>query len=417
MDWTVSKQRIELHPHPNADKLEIARVGTAQMVVGKGNYKDGDVVLIIAAKSIIPPGPMRDEFDAMLTGASDARRVKAVRLRGEYSEAITWPITEEALRPIFQFQCSSVPNDDYVNVDTLTWAIMNAEIGEDLAPFLGITKYEPPISADMSGKIAVIEGGFRLEKHDCYHLASYAEEINSEERVVVTEKLHGTQVIYFLSATAAIVECDESRNGEITNVLEPRQFREIVSSKGQLSKGIEIVEEPESPNLYWRAVRKSNLLELCKAIGDAYNALDEEYTIQVFGEVVPIQKGYSYGLTEPVVKVFDVIMDGHPIAYDDLLWVENPLLQVSMNEQPEDRKMTPQKLFDWVPVLYDGPMSGVDLVSLSKGKETLSGKSLHIKEGVVVRPHDTMKKDKRGNIRLHLKIINPKYSDDDEESN
>ena len=93
MDWKVSKEVVEVFEHPNADRLEVLRVGEVQMVSGKGNYKSGDVVLVIPAKSIIPPGPILDEYEKYLVG-KDKNRVKEVRLRGEYSEAITWPLSK-----------------------------------------------------------------------------------------------------------------------------------------------------------------------------------------------------------------------------------------------------------------------------------------------------------------------------------
>lgn len=398
MEWTVSKQKIELHPHANADLMEIARVGTAQMVVQKGLYQNGDVVLIIAAKSIIPPGPMLDEFDKMLTGKADARRVKAVRLRGEYSEAITWPLDNIMDVYTDAFNRGYLPED--ITFESGLYAIQNAEIGENIAQYFGIKKYVPEIPSNMNGQVAVFED-INIKRHDCYHLASYVDEIPADERVVVTEKLHGTQILYALKATGAEVVRDE--NGVVVDVIKEPTLRELVTSKGRAADGLEILDEPGQ--LYWEAARNSNLRYLCKNMVDMFSAIDENCTIQIIGEVVPSQKGYTYGLDKPVVKVFDVVVDVEHkpfhLGYDTPLWPG----------------ATPQTIFDWVPVLYDGVMGSAPLVELSKGKETVSGKGLHIKEGCVVRPYDTTRKDSKGNIRLHLKIINPKYSDNDEETN
>ena len=54
MNWKVSKETITVFPHHNADSLELAKVGHYQLVVGKGQYRDGDEVLFIPAKSLIP---------------------------------------------------------------------------------------------------------------------------------------------------------------------------------------------------------------------------------------------------------------------------------------------------------------------------------------------------------------------------
>ena len=45
--WKVSKERITLFPHPNAEKLELGKVGAYQVVVQKGLYNDGDEVVFV----------------------------------------------------------------------------------------------------------------------------------------------------------------------------------------------------------------------------------------------------------------------------------------------------------------------------------------------------------------------------------
>ena len=37
-EFKVSAERVELFPHPNAERLEIARAGEFGFVVGKGQY-------------------------------------------------------------------------------------------------------------------------------------------------------------------------------------------------------------------------------------------------------------------------------------------------------------------------------------------------------------------------------------------
>lgn len=54
-DWKVSVEEVEIFEHPNADKMEIARVGMYGLVVGKGQYITGDKVIFVPKRSIIPP--------------------------------------------------------------------------------------------------------------------------------------------------------------------------------------------------------------------------------------------------------------------------------------------------------------------------------------------------------------------------
>jgi hypothetical protein len=184
----------------------------------------------------------------------------------------------------------------------------------------------------------------------------------------------------------------------------------IVSSKGMLKKGLMLEESDD--NTYWIAAKNDGLI----------NHIRNNYTsgiIQIFGEVVPVQGGYSYGQTKPTVRLFDVRVDGLSVPYDVV--------------PDEFRKL-------WVPVVYDGVISLVkneivlysdpdkgihktkpvyslpdEITNLCKGMELVSGKSVHIREGVVVRPYiDRYAKD---GVKLRLKIINPKYKETGEEIN
>ena len=117
----------------------------------------------------------------------------------------------------------------------------------------------------------------------------------------------------------------------------------------------------------------------------------------MIGKVVPVQKGFDYGFhgNEKAARIFELVLDGIPVPFDDL--------------PPEVRSL-------WVPVLYRGPFEDADLPKLAKGRETVSGEERHIREGVVVSPADPTKRAEDG-TRLRLKVLNPKYKDDDEEVN
>jgi hypothetical protein len=177
--------------------------------------------------------------------------------------------------------------------------------------------------------------------------------------------LHGTQGIYYLD----------------------RQGR-WCSSKGLLKQGLMLVES--DTNYYWLAAKKTDLWDKMQDLLE--NSVAS--SVQVFGEVLPSQKGYSYGFDAPSVLVFDVRIDGREVPYDSV--------PVSFKEL-------------WVPVIYDGPFDAVSVRGLSTGMETVSGKSLHIREGVVVRPYvDRRAED---GVKLRAKIINPKYKETGEEIN
>jgi len=360
-NWKVSKEKINLFIHPNADSLELGKVGSYQVVVQKGLYKDGDEVVFAPEKSILT-GQIKAEFEKYLVGP-DKDRVKAVRLRGEISTGIIIP-------PFL------IPN------------MSEFEVGVDVSEDLGITHYEPPIPTQLAGKVKSYNMQ-NVGSHDCEHANVYVNDLVDGERVVITEKVHGSQFI--LAHDLGVNET-------------------IVSSKGLLKRGLTI--EDSDDNTYWIAAKNDLIVDKIKTNWN-------EGVVQIFGEVVPVQSGYSYGQTKATSKIFDIRLDGVSIPYDQV---------------PDEFKSM------WVPVVYDGLLkldskevviyedvqNGIrktrtdyilpkEVIDLSKGKELVSGKEVHIREGVVLAPYiDRRAKD---GTRLRLKIINPAYRETGEEIN
>lgn len=87
--WKVAKDKIKIFEHPNAEKLEIGLVGQFQVVVQKGMYQDGDEVIFIPAKSLLPD-EVAEPYRAYLVGANK-NRVHSTRLRGELSMGVVYP--------------------------------------------------------------------------------------------------------------------------------------------------------------------------------------------------------------------------------------------------------------------------------------------------------------------------------------
>ena len=360
-NWKVFKTNIQLFSHGNADNLEIGKVGSYQVVVQKGLYKDGQEVVFAPEKSILS-GKIKEEFEKYLVGP-EKNRVKAVRLRGEISTGII------------------IPNKLIENLNQIP---LNCDISKEL----GIIRYEPPIPTQLAGKVKSFSMPF-VGSHDCEHVGVYVNDLIDGERVVITEKVHGSQFIL------------------AHNVSENET---IVSSKGLLKSGLTI--EMSEENTYWIAAGNDGVVEKIRT--NFTNGV-----VQVFGEVIPVQSGYSYGQTKPTVRLFDIRVDGESIPYDMV---------------PEDFKSL------WVPIVFDGTLTldkkevviysdvekGIhktkldyllpkSIVDLCKGNELVSGNEVHIREGVVLRPYvDRMARD---GTKLRLKIINPAYKETGEEIN
>lgn len=357
-NWKVSKEIVEVIPHNNADSLEIIKVGEYQLVSGKGNYTTGDTVIVIPAGSVLSNGAMLLEYGKYLSGGKKDR-VKGIQLRGEVSQGITWPV--DNLEEAFDARTADL--------------IEAAPVGEDISELLGITKYEPPIPANLRGQVrGIFLGGPKGEinhniyMHDAYQWGAFSKDFDPEEIVVVTEKVHGSLCSY------TVVVAD----GQIVS--------EILSSKGQLKRGIQLLETPD--NLYWRAVRYMGLKDRVQHHISSREL--KEGVVTVTGELIPVQAGYTYGATanEPLIKLFDVEENGIHLPH---YYIDESLLYV------------------WVPVLAIDQLKNLDVYELAKGREQVSGKELSIREGVCVTP-EVPRQNAKGNFNLVLKVINPKYS-------
>jgi RNA ligase (TIGR02306 family) len=359
-NWKVFKTKIEVFVHPNADALMLGKVGSYQVVIQKGLYQTGDTVIFAPEKSVLT-GEIKEAFEQYLAGPNHDR-VKSIRLRGEISCGIILP---KSLVPDFE----------------------SYKFDEDISEVLGLSKYEPPIPIELAGKVSAFDMPF-IGTHDCEHVNVYVNDLVQGERVVITEKVHGTQFILAYNFE------DDTK---------------IVSSKGMLKNGFSL-DETEEGNTYWMAAKNDDIVGRIKRNFT-------EGVVQVFGEVIPVQKGYSYGQVKPTARLFDVRVNGVSIPYDEVakefseLWV--PLIYdgvITLDEKEvvlyEDVEKGIRKTkIDYILPEY--------IVQLCKGMETVSGKQLHIREGVVIRPY--VDRNARDNTKLRLKLINPKYKESGEE--
>ena len=361
--WRTFACKIQLLPHPNADRMEIARCNFNQLVVAKGNYQDGDVIVFAPERAILPDS-LKGEYVNSETGisyltGSEKNRVKAIKLRGEPSDGISLPI---------EWVLEQVP--EWISVKDIPLDI-------DISEKLGISKYEPPIPYNMSGIVKSVDTlnfAPKVAHHDVEQFRLFADEFDKNEAVICSEKLHGTQINVFFSKT-----------GEIG-----------VSSKGFNSR--DLIIEQDAKNLYWQALENSGLINFVKCEILESNAPElYKSDVQLVGEVIPCQKNFTYGQTKPILKLFRFIVNGKEYSVLDL-----------------NRIYGKQFLKDhWVPILYHGKFDPEIFAKLSSGNETVSGKGLHIKEGIVIAP-EIPRVARRGFLLL-LKWLNKNYKPTDED--
>lgn len=349
-----------------ADKLEVVTVKGWQCVVSKGQYKVGDLVVYCPPDSIIPE-PLIDKYN--LTFLKKNGRVGTIKLRGQISQGLILDCPE---------QC-------------------NKE-GQDVAKILNITKYELPdtnitvvrnketiisifikfFKGEMSFRrfcfkifYFVKDSVFKRKKKinpffdkytDIENIKNYYNSFVEGEEVVITEKVHGTNVRYgnIRNKWGKIEFCLGSRNVQLT--------------WGKKNSGY------YDTDVYTEIAERYRLDEI----------LPEGYIF--YGEIYgkDIQSNYNYGLKHSIDIVFFDIKDiksGRYLSFQDKI------------------DMFTKLNLPRVPILYKGKYTKEILHEFTGGESYLYNNQ--VIEGCVVTPIIENYDNHYG--RKILKSINPEY--------
>jgi RNA ligase (TIGR02306 family) len=350
--FAVTLERVTVRPHPNADRLELARVGLFDAVVGKDDFKTGDVVFYIPEQAILPENLISTlNLDGKLAGPQK-NRIKAVKLRGALSQGI---VAKLDILNIFP------EHDHYENIVNALMDIRHGVSSDyDFAPALGVEKWEPEIPAHMSGQVE--SGAQLLSWVDIENIKRYPDVFSEGELVWVTEKIHGTCLL------ATVELAKENDTYAIQNV--------SVSSKGLAEKHLALTEDEN--NLYWRAVNGYPVRELALEIADYFSNFNVK-SVGVYGEVYGSGvQDLSYGVKgntgKPGFAVFDARVK---LADGTDFWVNSGIIHgdsVLTTDIPK------------VPTLFVGPYNIAEIAEIASGKEQVSGTEANLREGVVIRP-------------------------------
>lgn len=204
----ASIQRIKaLDPIEGADAIERATVLGWQLVVKKGDYQVGDLAVYCEIDSIMPERP---EFEFL---KPRGMRIKTIRLRGQISQGICFPL-------------SILPEGFEIKEDA------------DCTAAVGVTKYEPPIPAYLSG---TVKGKFPwfIPKTDETRVQVLQDVLDKYkgEKCYVTEKVDGSSVTYYLN------------NNEF----------------GVASRNLELLEDDE--NSLWKVARELDIENKLRSLG------------------------------------------------------------------------------------------------------------------------------------------------------
>jgi RNA ligase (TIGR02306 family) len=308
----------DIRPIEGADMIELATVGGWNIVVAKNvGHKVGDHVVYCEIDSFLP---IKEEFEFLRKssykkmGDQEGFRLKTIKLRGQVSQGLILPM--------------SVFGD-------FSWT---AYEGLDVTNRLGIVKYEPPIPAELSGKV---KGGFPsfLHKTDEERVQNLVKEygeykFTSTHQFYMTEKLDGSSATFYMN------------EGEF----------------GVCSRNLELLET--EGNTFWKVARELDL----------ENKLKDKGNICLQGELIGegIQ-GNPYKIKGQNVHFFNAFdidkqtrlgINEFLVLLDDMELVSVPILDVAM--------------------LLPDTVKG--MLELAEGKSRLNDKTE--REGVVVRSLD-----------------------------
>jgi RNA ligase (TIGR02306 family) len=178
----------------------VATVKGWKVVVKVNEYKVGDLVVYYEIDSFLPIRPQfeflrKSSYKRM--GSSEGFRLKTIRLRGQISQGLLTPIPE---------------------------GISDPKEGDDLTEALDIVKYEPPIPAQLAGKIKGTFPSF-IPKTEEIRIQNFENEVGFSpvgERAYVTEKLDGTSfTCYFNNGVFGVC----GRNWELTETSDNSLWR------------------------------------------------------------------------------------------------------------------------------------------------------------------------------------------------
>jgi RNA ligase (TIGR02306 family) len=286
----VTIQRIKkLEQIEGADRIEKATVLGWNLVVIKGEFKEGDLCVYFEIDSLLPMIPA---FEFMAKNGTkkmtvegkeyEGYRLKTVRLKGQISQGLALPIGSFA---------------DKLKIQDV-W-----EEGKEVTQLLGVIKYEPPIPASLSGKVR----GFRPEympKTDEPRIQIEPEilEKYKDTKFYVTEKIDGSSVSIFV------------RDGEFH----------------VCSRNLDLLED--NNNTIWRVAREMKLEEKLKEVTGRGMALQgeivgegiQENPLKLKGQTIYFFNAYDFNINKyldfsefkAILEKFDVKMV--PLLYDDI---------------------------------------------------------------------------------------------------
>jgi RNA ligase (TIGR02306 family) len=358
----ASIQRIgSVLPIMGADAIEIVTINSWRVVSKKGEFKEGDLCVYFEIDSFLP---IKEEFEFLRKssykkmGDAEGFRLKTIKLRGQVSQGLCLPISILEGPEEFAIGVSKQPWGDQLQVGPYDDALVIEE-GVDVTEYLGVLKYEPPIPAELAGKV---KGGFPgfIRKTDEERIQNMTKEYEDmkDKHYYVTEKLDGSSATYYFRDGVFGV-C--SRNLELAD---PGEFEPgtVLCEDG--------VERPKKENTFWKVANELRIREKLSALGENYAIQGE-----LIGEGV---QGNPYKIKGHTLRIFNVfnIDKQEYLGVDDMVHF---LHKINVDDKP----------LELVPIInydYKLPPTIDEIIRYADDKSRLNGET--DREGIVIRNKD-----------------------------
>ena len=286
----ASIQRVrEIVPIEGADAIEIAVINSWRVVTKKNEFKAGDLCVYFEIDSFLP---IEEEFEFLRKssfkkmGDQEGFRLKTIKLRGQVSQGLCLPLSILENDSEMKIGISKQPWGDQLQLGPYDDAIVIEE-GADVTDYLGVIKYDPPVPAQLAGKVKGYFPSF-LRKTDEERVQNLTKAYEGwkGQSFYVTEKLDGSSAtFYFKDGVFGVC----SRNLELA---EPEPFIE-----GEMLMCQDGVERPKQENSFWKVARHLQL-------EDWLSKQNTNYAIQgeLIGEGI---QGNPYRIKGQTVRFFN----------------------------------------------------------------------------------------------------------------
>lgn len=342
--------------HPNADKLDVCRVQNFEwdVITGRDQYKVNDLVVYVPMDAVLPESIIKTLNQKISLGNG---RIRAAKIRGLVSYGMFLPVDK------------------------------NMKLGDDVAEKLGIKKYEQPATGRYLTRNGNIVSKKKLNplfdkytdiEHLKRHPNSFIREDGSPDEVVVSEKIHGSNIRMSYLPRPGSKWYHKIRNlfiGDYEYCVGSRQVQQKLD--GTTGKTWLETQGKTSVNVYVEIFNRLNCRKWLPKDTIVYG--------EVYGKGI---QDLEYGLNDIAFICFDVKVKGRYLNYDELkaFCIEHNLSMVHE--------------------FYRGPWKQ-DCLEYRNGLNIAGITNTHIREGVVVRPVKERHDDSLG--RVILKVISEDY--------